>query len=109
MNAGPGAEVIMIALICGGTCLVIMLAIQIFFCLTLYRTQSQVAEGNRELTPGLVWLDMIPIFNVIWGIIMVPKLSNSLRNEFEDRGWNTEGEGFARTTGMIWAWAGVLN
>jgi hypothetical protein len=109
MNAGPGADALIAALICGGICLAIILAIQIFFCLTLYRTQKLVAERNRELTPGLVWLDMIPIFNAIWGVIMVPKLANSLRNEFQDRGWNTEGESFARTSGMIWAWAGVLN
>lgn len=96
-------------LVCIAVGFLIVLLIQILFCLTLYRTQQKVAERNREMTPGLVWLDMIPIFSTFWGLYMVPRLSNSLRNEFDYRGWRTEGENFGRTVGMIWVWAGVVN
>jgi hypothetical protein len=94
-------------------CLLIFLAVYlivyILFMLNLHRTLNAVSERNRELTPGLVWLSMIPLFNIIWNVIMVPKISNSLRNEYEDRGWSTSNEGFARVSGMIWAWGGVVN
>jgi uncharacterized protein (DUF2062 family) len=91
--------------------LAVGLTIQIFFLLTLYRTQSQVAERNREVQPVTIWwtilLNFIPLVGNLWVIYLVPKLSNSLRREFEDRGWRTEGEGFGRTAGMIWAWGGL--
>jgi hypothetical protein len=91
--------------------LAIGLTIQIFFLLTLYRTQSQVAERNREVQPGTIWwtllLNLIPLVGNLWVIYLVPKLSNSLRREFEDRGWRTEGEGFGQTAGKIWAWGGL--
>jgi hypothetical protein len=94
-------------------CLLIVLAvaliIHVLFLLNLHRTLNAVSERNRELAPGLVWLSLIPLFNIIWNPIMVPKISNSLRREYEDRGWPTDGEGFARTSGLIWAWGGVVN
>jgi hypothetical protein len=89
----------------------IALIIQIFFLLTLYRTQSAVAERNREIQPGTVWwtllLNFFPLVGNIWMIYLVGKLTNSLRREFGDRGWRTEGEGFGRTVGLIWAWGGL--
>ena len=92
--------------------LIIGLTIQIFFLLTLYRTQSQVAERNREIQPGTIWwtilINFIPLVGNLWIIYMVTKLSNSLRREFEDRGWRTEDENFARTTGLIYAWGGLV-
>jgi hypothetical protein len=33
---------------------------------------------------------------------MVLKLSASLKAEFEDRGWRTDGEGFGRPVGLVW-------
>jgi hypothetical protein len=38
----------------------------------------------------------------IWDLIMVLKLGGSLKNEFDDRGWHTDGEGFGRIVGVIW-------
>jgi hypothetical protein len=96
-------------LICVAIVFVVFLFIYILFLLNLHRTLAAVRERNRELSPGLVWLTLIPLFNIVWILIMVPKISNSIRNEFEARGWRTEGEGFARTTGMLWAWGGVAS
>jgi hypothetical protein len=102
-------ELLMGMLVCFIIVIAVALIIQVLFLLTLYRTQQAVHERNRELSPGLVWLTLIPLFGMIWAPIMVPKLSNSLRREFEDRGWRVDGEGFARTTGMLWAWGGIAN
>jgi hypothetical protein len=109
MNQQQAMSMVAGMLVCILVFIAILFIIQILFCLTLYRTQQKVAERNREMPPGLVWLDLIPIFNTFWGLYMVPKLSDSLRNEFRDRGWRTEGENFGRGVGMIWVWAGVIN
>jgi hypothetical protein len=107
-----------LALACGCMLLVlvVVLAIYIFFCLTLMRTQSEVHPRNRLIPAGLVWLHLlhlggsIPILGIVvsigasvWDLIMVIKLAGSLKLEFEDRGWGTEGEGFGRTVGLIWS------
>lgn len=39
----------------------------------------------RTLSPGMVWLLFIPLFNVIWHFIVVTNISSSLRNEFNRR------------------------
>jgi hypothetical protein len=85
------------------------LTLQILFLLNLHRTLNEVRERNREMQPGLVWLNLIPLFNIVWTIITVKKVSNSIEKEYEDRGWRTADEGFARTTGMIWAWGNVAS
>jgi hypothetical protein len=109
MNQQGAMEVLAGMLLCIGIIIVIALAIQILFLLNLHWTLAAVKERNRELSPGMVWLSLIPLFGMIWVIIMVPKIANSLRNEFEDRGWSTANEGFGRTVGMLWAWGGVAN
>ena len=90
--------------------LAIGITIQVFFLLTLSRTQSQVAERNREVRPGTVWwtllLNLIPLVGNLWVIYLVPKLTNSLRREF-DHGGQRRTRGFGRTAGMIWAWGGL--
>src|SRR5262245_30031578 len=109
MNQQGMAEFLAGMLICIAVILIIVLAIQILFLLNLHWTLAAVKERNRELSPGMVWLSLIPLFGMIWVIIMVPKIANSLRREFEDRGWSTANEGFGRTVGMLWAWGGVAN
>jgi hypothetical protein len=113
MRAGPPPEFWIGLLVCVGVILAIAIAINILFLLTLYRTQSQVADRNRELQPGTVWwtllINFVPIVGAIWCAYMVNKLSASLKREYEDRGWRTGGEGFARTAGLVWAWGGLVS
>jgi len=108
MQGGAG-DVLAGMFVCFIVFVAVLLVLSILFLLTLHQTQKQVRESNRELSPGLVWLTLIPLFGTIWAAIMVPKLTNSLRREFEDRGWRTDGEGFGYIPGMIWAWGGVAN
>src|SRR5262245_5927706 len=110
MNQQQGAmDVLMGMLLCIAILLAIWLVIYILFLLNLHRTLAAVDQRNREMSPGLVWLILVPILHIFWPIIVVMKIENSLRNEFRDRGLPTRDEGFARTVGMIWAWGGVVN
>jgi hypothetical protein len=58
----------------------------VFYLLTLQRAFEAVSEANRELTPGLVWLMFIPIFGLGWYFVVVIKLANSIKKEYETRG-----------------------
>lgn len=117
MNQNPNAPIggMMCALVCILVILAVVLAIYIFFCLTLQRTQQEVRPRNRLIPPGTVWLHLlhlggsIPLVGIvigiaasIWDLVMVIKLAGSLKLEFEDRGWRTDGESFGRTIGVVW-------
>lgn len=114
-NNNNAAGALVFACLCIGVILIGVLALYIFFCLTMQRTMSEVRPRNRTIPAGLVWLHMlhlagaIPIIGIIfglaasvWDLIMVLKIGSSLRNEFEDRGWRTDSEGFGRPVGLVW-------
>jgi hypothetical protein len=44
---------------------VIGLVIYIFFLLTLQRCFSRISPANRQMEPGMVWLNLIPCFGAI--------------------------------------------
>jgi hypothetical protein len=90
-------------LICIGVVLLVAIAITVLFCLSMQRTLNEVRQRNRAMAPGMVWLYLIPLFNVFWAIYMVVKIAESLRNEFRDRGWGTGTESFGKTVGLFWS------
>lgn len=65
--------------------LAIALVPSILYLLTLSNTIKQCSEHNRLITPGQVWLMLIPIFGIIWNFIMVNRIADTLANEFRMR------------------------
>ncbi len=58
----------------------------IFYLVTMQNALQAVAPERRSLTPGLVWLNLIPLFNLVWNFFIVTHVSHSLRREFAARG-----------------------
>lgn len=81
------------------------LAAALMFIVTLSRVASKVQPENRDLSPGRVWLLLIPFFNLVWVFIMNSRLSSSLHNEFESRGIQTYVD---RPTYSYGLWYGIL-
>jgi hypothetical protein len=77
------------------------IAVQIFFLLSLSRCLQQVAPRNRQMEPGMVWLNLIPCFSLVWMILTIIRISDSLRDEYEDRGLRGDGD-FGRSMGIIY-------
>jgi hypothetical protein len=65
--------------------LVIGLIPAIFYLLTLSRTLKQVAPHNQRMTPGEVWLTLIPLFGTVWHFFVVARVADSLAAEFNQR------------------------
>lgn len=65
--------------------LLVGLVVNIFYLLTLNNTLKLVSPGNRKMEPGQVWLILIPFFGWIWQFIVVTKMSESLKAEFDSR------------------------
>src|SRR6266566_5053009 len=74
----------------------IWLVVIIFYLLTLQKALTRVREVRRAMSPGLVWLNLIPLFNLGWHIYTVIKVSESLAQEFDARQIKHDGKpGFA--------------
>lgn len=54
----------------------------------------------RTMEPGQVWLNLIPCFCYVWNFITVLRVSESLRNEFEDRGDYRRGDDHGQALGI---------
>jgi hypothetical protein len=53
----------------------------IFFLITQQNTLKAIQVQNRTMSPGEVWLQLIPLFNLVWQFIVVNKISESIRRE----------------------------
>lgn len=81
MNPLMGLELVVVL-----ACLCVGIAIAIFYILTLSRALEKCAPQSRTMQPGMVWLLLVPLFNLVWQFFVVMAMSNSLGNEFRARG-----------------------
>jgi len=61
--------------------LVAFLAIALFFLLTQVRTLNLIRPENRRMSPGQVWLQLIPLFGLFYQFSVIVRISDSIRNE----------------------------
>jgi hypothetical protein len=76
-----------------------------FFLLNLQNLLEHVSPANRRMTPGLVWLNFIPIFHLGWFIYTVIKVKDSVSAESQSRGWMIDGDlgyNVGLTAGILW-------
>jgi hypothetical protein len=66
--------------------LVIGLVVMVFYLLTLQKALTRCSEPNRAMAPGMVWLMLIPLFNLVWHFFVVINMAKSLDAEFKQRG-----------------------
>ena len=104
-NAPPGGAPPDPAFIAGalafyGVALVVGITISIFFYLTLSRCLRQIKPRNRTMEPGQVWLNFIPLFGIVWLILTILKIAESLKNEYEDRGMRGDGD-YGKLMGIL--------
>jgi hypothetical protein len=83
-------------------CVVIGLAITIFFILTLQKALNRCSPENRAMQPGMMWLLLIPLFNIVWIFFVVINMAKSLGAEFTKRGIVSDPEP-GKTLGLAYA------
>ena len=94
----PEVLAVFLAFFCGF--LLALFVLFIFFFLSLSKALSRCHWRNRTMEPGQVWLNFIPLFHLVWMFITVSRVSDSLRNEFYDRGWHRRDEDYCRGLGI---------
>lgn len=68
----------------------IALLIGILYIATLQKALNRCSIDSRTISPGSVWLLLIPFFNIVWQFVLVSKISESLHNEFTKRNINAD-------------------
>jgi hypothetical protein len=63
----------------------ILLIPTIFYILTLQHALEKCAPSSRTLAPGMVWLLLVPLVNMVWHFIVVTGTAQTLANEFRRR------------------------
>lgn len=62
------------------------LCIAIVVCAFLYKFYNRVPRQFRQMEPGLVWLLLIPCFNLVWNFFVFIRLSRSFKAYFNSVG-----------------------
>ena len=75
-------------------------AVRFCFLLTIMRGLQRIHPDNRLMQPMMVWLDLIPLFNWVWGFIIVNRVADSLDREFYDLRLDRDGEDYGRAIGI---------
>ncbi len=70
------------------------------FLAAAVRVLLRIEPENRRIEPGLVWLNLIPIFNLLWMIVTIERVGESIRNEFQSRGRHRRTESYGKTSGL---------
>jgi hypothetical protein len=85
-------------------CLGLVLGFVMFvaFLAALSRAAGRVTAENRRLEPGQVWLNLFPLFNLVWLPITIDRLAESLRRDLLDRGLDVDGSSYGRVAGLAW-------
>jgi hypothetical protein len=87
-SAAMGAGILFVALIV----LVIALIPMVFYILTLQKALNKCAPENRAMQPGMIWLLLVPLVNLVWSFFVVLNMAKSLGAEFQKRGMAEEPE-----------------
>jgi len=61
-------------------------AVNIVLIFLLYNDFTHIPRGFRKLEPSLVWLLLIPCFNLVWNFFVFPRMSDSFKAYFDSIG-----------------------
>lgn len=64
---------------------IVQYTILFFYLRQVSRLLYAMQPASRKLNPGIVWIGMIPVFHLIWPLILNPLVCSSVRAELESR------------------------
>lgn len=95
-----------LAAMLGGGCLFIGLliaavgiVIAIFYILTMQKALELTGERHQKMKPAMVWLMLIPLFNLVWHFFVVKNVSDSIKSWAAENGKNVDDAGY--TIGLV--------
>lgn len=75
-----------------GMIFLVMLGITIAVCFFLSSCFKRIPPPYRQQEPGMVWLLLIPCFDIVWCFFVYPKLADSFASYFHAQGRTDVGD-----------------
>ncbi len=89
---GPLAGVLALGAVAIAVMVLVGLAIAVAVCWFLMTCFQRVPPAHRKQEPGLVWLLLIPCFNLVWSFFVYPRLADSYKSYFDSIGRSDVGD-----------------
>jgi hypothetical protein len=86
-----------------------LLAIGIVYIAFLSGVLRKCSPASRTMEPGMVWLLLVPLLNVIWNFLVVTALARSLGNEFRLRNIPTDNPEPGKSIGIAMCVCGACS
>jgi hypothetical protein len=91
-----------LAALLGGGCLAAVLlgaaigfVIIVLYILTMQKALNLAGERHRGMQPGMVWLLLIPLFNLVWHFFVVKNVAGSVKGWAAETGVRVDDAGYA--------------
>ena len=84
----------------------ILIVPMVFFLLQLQKLLKTCSPENRKMEPGMVWLNLIPLFSLGWIFYTIIQIRDTLKLEFHTRSLETDNPEFHFPLGLTYA---ILN
>jgi len=91
---------------CLALCILVVFLVYIGFLGGVLR---KCCPSSRTMRPGMVWLLLIPLFNLVWSFVVVFGVADSLGNEFRLRNIPTPDTKPGKSIGIAMAVSAVLS
>lgn len=105
-DMAPEEAGVLLGFIC--VVLIVYFVVMIFFLLTLHKLLKKCRSRNRAMEPGLVWLNLIPCFQLIWQFVTVVRVDETLQQEFRQRGLGRRGDSYGKGLGIAACTMGLV-
>lgn len=90
------------ALVLGLIFFLVAIVIHVLFLISLSSGFKVVHEDRRKMAPAMVWLNLIPLVNLVWVFFTASRLGDSLYAEAKARGLEEKGDG-TKSLGLAYA------
>jgi hypothetical protein len=92
-TSGPSEELILVfVFLTFGFTFLVWFALRLLLLITLARALRECSPRNRRMEPSQVYWNLVPLFRFAWQYITVNHVTQSLRDEFADRGLPRQGD-----------------
>jgi hypothetical protein len=95
--------------IVAGCLFLCVFAVAIVYIAFLGGVLKKCSPSSRTMQPGMVWLLLVPLFNLVWSFLVVNALAASLGSEFRLRNLTTDDREPGKSTGIAMAVCGACS
>lgn len=97
-----------LSLLCVFLIVLTVLLVRLFYLVSLARALAACDPTRRAMSPGLVWLNVVPFGHLFWRFWAVIAIGNSLRREYDARGLRAD-QSFGKGSGLTVAVLAVVS